>query len=180
MFKRSESFKERIVLRPASLPDYPLIERWLKQAEVQRWWGSLAAAQSSVMAALRKPMGLCSIIIVNGEPAGYAQAQDAPAGLPSLPADLTAGCFRVEAFIGEPRFRAIGAGRIALRLVAEEVFSTTLALGLYVVVPLSNEAAVRAHEKAGFKWIRVIDDPLFGPSWLMRMERPQPSPTAAI
>ena len=162
----------QVFLRPATTRDYPLIERWLMQPEVQRWWGNLSAAQSAVMAALREPMGLCSIIVVDGEPAGYAQAQDAGGPNSAIPRDLTGGCFRVEAFIGEPRFRGQGLGRDALRLVAEEVFATTLALGLYVVVPLHNEAAVRAHEKAGFKWLRVIGDPLFGPSWLMRLDRP--------
>ena len=31
--------------------------------------------------------------------------------------------------------------------------------------------ALRAYEQAGFRWIRVWDDPVFGPSWLMLLER---------
>ena len=163
-----------VALRPADGRDYPMIERWLKQPEVQRWWGSEAAAQAAVMVALRAPMGLCSIIVAGGAPAGYAQAQDAAGLFDGTTGDLTAGCFQVETFIGEARFRGQGVGREALRLVAAEVFSTTLALGLVAVVSVRNEAAVRAHEKAGFEWVRVIGDPLFGPSWLMRLERPRP------
>ena len=70
------------------------------------------------------------------------------------------------------RSRRLGVGQAALRLVADEVFQTTMALGLIVVVAIKHEAAVRAYERAGFKWVRVIDDPLFGPSWLMRLDRP--------
>ena len=161
-----------VTLRPAHEGDWPLIQRWLRQDEVQRWWGSLSAAQAAVIAALQADMGLCSIIEVDGRPAGYAQALETGPLAHALSPEPTAGTFRVDAFIGEPAFRRRGVGQAALRLVADEVFQTTLALGLIVVVAIKHEAAVRAYEKAGFKWVRVIDDPLFGPSWLMRLDRP--------
>jgi ribosomal protein S18 acetylase RimI-like enzyme len=160
-----------IGLRPASDADWPTIHRWLRQDEVQRWWGSLAAAEAEVLAALRSSMGLCSIIEVGGVAVGYAQAQEATVLGQGLPAALTAGTFRVDAFIGEAAYRRRGIAMAALRLVAAEVFATTLVLGVIVVVALRHEAAIRAYEKAGFRWVRVIDDPLFGPSWLMRLER---------
>jgi RimJ/RimL family protein N-acetyltransferase len=160
-----------ISLRPASDADWGRIHAWLRQGEIQRWWGSLAAAEAEVMAALRAPMGLCSLIEVDGVAVGYAQAQEAELLGHGLAPSLTAGVFRVDAFIGDPAYRGRGIGMEALRLVADEVFSTTLALGLIVVVALKHEAAIRAYEKAGFHWVRVIDDPLFGPSWLMRLER---------
>ena len=162
----------KIALRPADERDWALIDGWLHQPLVQRWWGSLAAAQSEVIAALRSDMGLCSIIEVDGVAAGYAQAQDARPLGPGLPAALTAGMFRVDAFIGDPARRGQEIAQAALHLVAEEVFATTLALAVIVVAPIRHEAAVRAYEKAGFKWVRVIADPLLGPSWLMRLDRP--------
>ena len=162
-----------VSLRPADPRDWPLIHTWLLQPEIQRWWGSLAAAESEVMAALRSDMGLCSIIIIDGSNIGYAQAQDAGPLAADVPASLTAGCFRVDAFVGDPAFRGQGVAQSALRLVAAEVFATTLAPAVIVVAPIRHEAAVRAYEKAGFKWLRVIADPLLGPSWLMRLERPQ-------
>ena len=63
-------------------------------------------------------------------------------------------------------------GREAIGLAVEEIFSTSLAVAAIVVVPLKYEAAVRAFEKSGFRWVRVIDDPLLGPAWLMRVGRP--------
>jgi RimJ/RimL family protein N-acetyltransferase len=160
-----------VILRPADDRDWPMIHGWLRQPEIQRWWGSLAAAEAEVMAALRSDMGLCSIIEADGLAAGYAQAQDAQP-LAGIPREVTAGTFRVDAFVGVTAVRGKGIAQTALRLVAEEVFATTLALGVIVVAPIRHEAAVRAYEKAGFAWVRVIDDPLLGPSWLMRLERP--------
>lgn len=159
-----------IALRPARNGDWTLIHAWLRQPEIQRWWGSLAAAEGEVIAALRADMGLCSMIEVGGAAVGYAQAQDAQP-LADVSQAVTAGTFRVDAFIGEPKARGQGIGQAALQLVCDEVFATTLALAVIVVAPLKHEAAVRAYEKAGFKWVRVIDDPLLGPSWLMRKER---------
>ncbi len=157
-----------IELRPAHMADYPQIEAWLRQPEVQRWWGSFSVAQAAVISALQEPMGLCSIILVNGVPAGYIQAQDGSQadGSPDL-----AGVYRLDAFIGEPRFRSQGIGRHALELAAEEVFHSTLAVAVVALVALRNEAAVRLYERAGLRWVRVIEDTLLGPCWLMRRER---------
>jgi len=150
-------------LVPAAREDYPLIEAWLRRAEIQRWWGSFPAAQAAVIAALQAPTGLCSIVRVDGVAAGYVQAEEAGPGEP--------GAYRLDAFIGEPRFRGIGAGRLALELAAAEVFQTTLAVALVAIVPLRNEAAVRLYERAGFAWVRVIEDPLLGACWLMKRAR---------
>jgi RimJ/RimL family protein N-acetyltransferase len=161
-----------VMLRPADQRDWPMIRAWLGQSEVQRWWGSLATAEAEVMAAMRADMGLCSIIEVDHIAVGYAQALDTEP-IKGVPHALTAGTFRIDAFIANPAYRKMGAGQAAIRLVAHEVFATTLAPAVIVVAALKHEAAVRAYEKTGFKWIRVIDDPLLGPAWLMRLERPQ-------
>ena len=164
-----------VSLRAAGTRDWSTIDAWLKRPDIQSWWGSHASAQAAVLSALRTDMGLCSLIEVDGEPVGYAQALDADvldgATFKGAPLDLERGLFRVEAFIGAPKFRGSGVGQQALRLVAEEVFATTLVLGLIAIVALRHEGAVRAYEKAGFQWVRVIDDALLGPCWIMRFDR---------
>ena len=40
------------------------------------------------------------------------------------------------------------------------------------LVPITNEAAVRDHERAHFRWRRIWSDPLLGPTWVMLRERP--------
>jgi len=163
--------KSAVTLRPANDRDWPMINGWLRQPEVQRWWGSLATAQAEVMAAMRADMGLCSVIECDHIAVGYAQALDTQP-IASVPHALTAGTFRIDAFIANPAYRKQGAGQKAIQLVAAEVFATTLSPAVIVVAALKHEAAVRAYEKSGFHWVRVIDDPLLGPSWLMRLERP--------
>jgi hypothetical protein len=60
----------------------------------------------------------------------------------------------------------------ALALLAEEVFATTLAIACCGLVPITNEAVARAHERAQFRWRHVWNDPVLGPSWVMLRERP--------
>jgi hypothetical protein len=60
----------------------------------------------------------------------------------------------------------------ALALLADEVFATTLALACCGLVPVTNEAAARAYERARFRWQRIWHDPVRGPTWVMLRERP--------
>ena len=63
------------------------------------------------------------------------------------------------------------AGQAALSLLKTEVFATTLAVAVCVFPSVKNERAVRAYEKAGFRWKRIWNDPALGPSWFMVAER---------
>jgi aminoglycoside 6'-N-acetyltransferase len=51
------------------------------------------------------------------------------------------------------------------------VFATTLAVAVCVFPSVKNERAVRAYEKAGFRWQRVWHDPQTGPAWFMVARR---------
>jgi hypothetical protein len=59
----------------------------------------------------------------------------------------------------------------ALALLAEEVFTTTLAIACCGLVPITNEPVARAHERAQFRWRQIWNDPVLGPSWVMLRER---------
>lgn len=160
-----------LLLRAATERDIPLIRAWLARPEIQRWWGSLAAAEAELGIALASPSALRRMIEIDGEPAGYAQAVDASATGDGEVLKLPPGTWDMALFIGEPHRRGLGHGLAALLAMRDEVFETTLALGLAVLVSVRNEAAVRIYEKAGFRWVRVLDDALFGKSWLMICER---------
>ena len=160
-----------ISLRPATAADWGRIRGWLALPEIQRWWGNLASAEAEMRLAFETPSALCRIIEADGTPIGYAHAMDATFWGTDLPEGMPAGTWDADLFIAAPEHRGKGAGRTALRLLAEEVFSTTLAVAISVFASIKNEAAVRAYEQAGFRWVRVWDDPVFGPSWLMLLER---------
>lgn len=162
---------EPLSLRPALASDSAKIHAWLKRPEIARWWGSLAAAEAEIMIATETPTAIRRMVTLAGRDVGYGQAVDAGLTGDEELLSLEPGTWDVSLFIAEPELRGKGHGLAALRLLADEVFSTTLALALSAVVSVRNEPAVRIYEKAGFRWQRVLTDPLFGPSWVMVRER---------
>lgn len=161
-----------ISLRPATERDLPLIRGWLHHPDIQRWWGNASAAEAEVRLAFETPSALCRLICAGGEPVGYAQALDAHHWGGALPEGMPPGTWDADLFVAAAGHRGKGTGQIALRLLADEVFSTTLAVALSVFVSVANEKAIRAYEKAGFRWVQVWPDRISGPCWLMLMERP--------
>lgn len=169
----ARSGAETVSLREAVAADLALVRRWLAQPEIRSWWGNASAAEAEVALAFDSRSALCRIIEVDGQPVGYAHAIDASYWGASLPQGMPLGTYDLDQFVAEAGHRGQGVGQRALQLLAAEVFSTTLAPAVSVIAPLDNETAVRAYEKAGFRWARVIADPIFGPSWLMLIERPR-------
>ncbi len=160
-----------VTLRPATRNDWPLIERWLRLPAVESWFGSARAAEAEIRIVFETRSSVARIVECDGKPIGYAHAIDATHWGDSLPDGMPPGTWDLDCVIAEPSFRGRGVGRRAVDLMAAEVFGTTLALHLAVVVPVSNESAVRAYERAGFAWVRIVTDPLFGASWLMLRHR---------
>lgn len=159
-------------LRPVVSSDWPRIEGWLARPDIQRWWGSREAALAEIRLVTQTPSAICRVIMAGGEPVGYAHAIDAAYWGAALPGGMPAGTWDADIFIAAPEHRGRGAGHKALRDLASEVFSTTLAPAMSVFVPVENEAAVRAYEKAGFRWACVWEDPISGPEWMLLLERP--------
>ena len=162
----------RITLRPATPEDRFLIRRWLAEPEIQAWWGSAASAEAGITLAMDSATALPRVIECDGRPIGYAHAVEIGLWAEERPQELPAGAWDIDLFIASAEHRGKGLGHRALTLLTEEVFSTTLAVACAAVVSIRNETAVRSYERAGFRWLRVWQDPLFGPSWLMLKERP--------
>lgn len=162
-----------VSLRPARRSDWDLIRGWLVREDIQEWWGPASATETEVNMALGSEHGLCRIIEAGGAPVGYAHAVDATIWGEDLPQDLAPGTWDLDLFIASEDHRGKGVGQIALSLLKEEVFATTLAVAVCVFPSIRNERAVRAYEKAGFQWKRIWNDPYMGPSWFMIAERPQ-------
>lgn len=163
---------DAVALRPATIADWNLIHAWLQRVDIQRWWGSKAAAEAEIRMALDTPTAICSIITVAGVDAGYGHAVDAGFTGDAHVLGLPSGTWDVSLFIADQHLRGRGHGQAALHLITREVFETSLATAISVVVPLRNEKAVRVYERAGFRWHKVLTDPLFGHSWVMVLDRP--------
>ncbi|MFA5949322.1 MAG: GNAT family N-acetyltransferase [Hyphomicrobium sp.] len=162
---------EDVSLRRATRADFDMIRRWLTRADIQDWWGPVSATEAEVNIALASAYAMCRIIEARGTPVGYAHAVDATIWGESLPDDLDPGTWDLDLFVADEEHRGRGVGQRALKLLRDEVFASTLAVAVCVFPSVKNERAVRAYEKAGFRWKRVWNDPYSGPSWFMVSER---------
>jgi aminoglycoside 6'-N-acetyltransferase len=160
-------------LRSARRADWDLIRSWLSRPDIEAWWGPRSATEAEVSIALGSEHALCRIIEADGAPVGYAHAIDAMVWGDELPEDLAPGTWDLDLFIASEEHRGKGVGQAALSQLKDEVFETTLATAVCVFPSIRNERAVRAYEKAGFRWQRIWNDPHTGPSWFMVAERPR-------
>ena len=161
-----------VSLRPALVEDRFRIRRWLADPEVHAWWGNRASAEAEISLALESESALCRMVEANRVAIGYAHALEIGLWTAERPSDLAPGTWHVGYLLATGQHRDIGTGAAVLHLLSAEVFATTLAVACTSVVSVRNEAAARACERAGFRWRRIWQDRLLGPSWLMLKERP--------
>lgn len=163
-----------IRLRPLAARDRDLVHRWLLDPEVRRWWGNAASATAEIRMAMESQAALCRLIETRDAdwlPIGYAQAFELGQLSSRLPDGLDAGTWDCDVFIGSPAHRGRGFGQAALARLVDEIFGSTLAVACSISVSIRNESAARAYEKIGFRWVSIANDPIFGPSWVMRRDR---------
>ena len=161
-----------IRLRPATPEDR--VRRWLSDPQVQSWCGTAASAEAEITLALASAAAMPRIIERDGAAIGYAHAVEAGLRAAEPPKGVPAGAWDVDYFVAPAAIDTGEIGSTVLALLTEEVFANTLAVACSGLVSIRNEAAVRAYERAGFRWLQVLQDPLLGPSWLMLKERPGP------
>lgn len=163
-------------LRPVRDDDWPLIRSWLGRPDIERWWGPKASSEAAVILAMASSHAICRMIEVSDAGAiaavGYAHALDATLWGETLPDALQPGTWDIDLFIASRVHRNLGVGQRALQSIREEVFATTLAASVCIFARVADERAVRAYEKAGFRWQGVWDEPGAGPSWFMTADRP--------
>jgi aminoglycoside 6'-N-acetyltransferase len=164
---------ETVRLRPARRADWDLIRGWLARPDIEAWWGPRSATEAEVNIAINSGHALCRIIEAGGVAVGYAHAVDATMWGDELPQDLAPGTWDLDLFIASEEHRGRGVGQTALSQLKDEVFGTTLATAVCVFPSIRNERAVRAYERAGFRWQRIWNDRHMGPSWFMLAERPR-------
>jgi len=135
--------------------DLQLIERWLRSPHVVRWWGT---PDLHLRTLGQRSNDTHALIIADGRPVGYlcwqrpSREELEAAELTDLPDDLV----DIDILIGEADYLGCGVGPKALllgRLRNEGVRFTGLATSI------SNRTAIRAFEKAGFRFFRDFEGP---------------------
>lgn len=177
---------EQIRFRALDSADLPLMHRWLNSDFVARWWEGWPTYEQ-----VRDNYTPCIdgtdptrsyIIEINATPIGYVQCyliRDYPDYSKYVAEDENAA--GMDVFIGEPEYARRGLGPLILRaFMREVVFPATGAISCIIGPAVNNRAAIRAYEKAGFKYLKTISIPgELEPEYLMRIGRDELDETAA-
>ena len=179
--KSGEMDPRGISFRQLRASDLRLMHRWLNTAHVRRWWyaegSSYAEIEEHYLPAIegREATKLFLILYEGEPPIGFIQSyrisakdDETYAGLVDV--EDSAG---LDLFIGDPEYLHRGLGRhVIRRFLSEHVFIDP-GVEVCVIGPEpKNVAAIRAYEKAGFRFcktIQVLGEP--EPEYLMRLSR---------
>ncbi|MGD9806715.1 MAG: GNAT family N-acetyltransferase [Hyphomicrobiaceae bacterium] len=160
-----------VCLRPLTRADRAVIRSWLADGTVRAWWGPPAAVEAEIAIATESTSAVCRMIEVDGTAVGYAHAFDTGLMETHSTGRPEPGMWQCAFFVGSEAHRGLGIGAVALDLLANEVFSTTLAIGCETRIPVRNEVAVREIEAKRFRWRHIESDAALGPVWIMRRDR---------
>jgi aminoglycoside 6'-N-acetyltransferase len=167
---------------PLTEADLPLVRRWLLEPHVRRWWNDPPDARYPENE-LEKYEGrirgdddptLLFLVRHRGRPLGFIQSYRIDDGTTYAEAlALEAPAAGIDLFIGEPGDVGQGHGPKLIRAFLRDVVFPTYAVNECVIGPsVKNTSAIRAYEKAGFRFFRdaaVPDEP--DPEHLMRIRR---------
>ena len=154
--------------------------RWLTSANVRRWWHAegtwYAEIEQHYLPAIEvKEATKLFLILYEGEPIGFIQsyrisAEDDEAYAGLVDVEDSAG---VDLFIGDPEYLYRGLGRhVIRRFLSEHVFIDPVVEVCVIGPEPKNVAAIRAYEKAGFRFFKTIQVPGEPePEYLMRLSR---------
>ena len=166
-----------IQFRPLALGDLELMHRWLNNDFVARWWPGWPSLEQ-VRAKYRPRIEgndptKCFIVEIEATPTGFIQCYyirdypDYPIG------PEAANAAGIDLFIGERERAYRGLGPRLIREFLGRVVFVELAVDSCIIGPAqNNRAAIRAYEKAGFKYLKTVSIPgELEPEYLMRIGR---------
>ena len=151
--------------------DLPLVRHWLAEPHVVRWWGNPDQQFDLVRGDLDELAMDQFIVVRDARPFAYLQCYDLGAWPDEAFGAQPRGTRAIDQFIGEPDMIDRGHGSAFIRTFVEGVLAAGVPRVLTDPDP-ANARAIRAHEKAGFRWDRLVDT-LDGRALLMRCDHPR-------
>jgi len=159
--------------------DLPLLHTWLNRDFVLQWYSRRPQTYAEVVAKYGPRIDghaptRCFLIRAGERAIGYIQTY-AISDYPDYSAyvQVEEGAAGVDLFIGEADYIHRGLGSAILTgFLREVIFGTTDATCCVLGPEPQNKVAIRAYEKAGFRYLKTIqlpDEP--EPEYLMRIER---------
>jgi len=157
------------LVRPATADDADLLVRWHADPDVARYWEGETFTRQEVIARLGRAEVAPYIVEEDDQPIGYLQAH-----FPEASADASLDMFLV------PAARGRGLGPDAARTLVTYLLQETGRTRVTVDPYLSNERAIRAWRKAGFRALekRQADDE-HTDAWLLMATQRRPSSNSA-
>lgn len=167
--------------------DLPLLARWLRDPEVERWWHhehtDEDVARDFGPAVRGEEPGEDLVVLLGGRPVGLVQRSPLAAYPDELERfagvlDVPDGAVELDYLLGTPDVRRRGLGPRVIRTVVEGTWEEhPQASCVLVAVVAANRASWRALEKAGLRRVadaeltpdNPVDDPLHH---LYRADRP--------
>lgn len=167
----------QIDFRPLMLADLELMHHWLKKDFVARWWPGWPTreqvrAKYQPRIEGREPTK-CYIIGRDATPVGFIQCyyiRDYPDYAIGPEGATAAG---IDLFLGDRRYAYQGLGPRVIRHFLREVVFAEYDVDSCIIGPAqNNHAAIRAYEKAGFRYLKTVSIPgELEPEYLMRIMR---------
>lgn len=153
----------RIVFRPLTRDDLPALLRWLSDPDVAPWYGEGALTIANLNAKYGPKIDGSEptqgfIIVIDEQDAGYIQGYlitDHPDSARQL--DVAPDAAGVDLFLGAAAFRNAGWGAPVLRAFLRQIVFGRLNATWCVIGPSpANHRAIRAYEKAGFRYLKTV------------------------
>jgi aminoglycoside 6'-N-acetyltransferase len=141
------------------------VKQWLELSDIEPFWGHVADIQALFTRAVIGS-GHC-LVYVDSEPVGYVRwRHDDGNGYRGtlLERPLAVGATRIDALVGPRDRRLVGLGSIALRMTWERLDMMQGSTCYFGLASVHQVAAIRAYEKAGFRYHYYHNDVLQGPS----------------
>jgi aminoglycoside 6'-N-acetyltransferase len=163
-----------IEFQPLRKDDLPRVRDWLARDHVRRWWRD--SIDESITEYEQAIDGLDPsdhyLIVVDGRPVGMIETylvSDHPSWEAIV--QVGEGVAGVDLFIGEEELTGRGLGPRALEaFVTEVVFTSPETHACVAAVDEANRRSWRAFEKAGFRYVRDVEEE-GRPHRLMRLDR---------
>src|ERR1700756_148908 len=158
--------------------DLPLMHRWLHTPHVVEWWPDEALTLDQIIAKYApridgKEDVRCFVIVSGDAAIGYIQEYpmvESEYASQIAEAERAVG---IDLFIGEVEFHHRGLGSPIIRQFLNDIVFADQAIGSCIVDPaVSNRGAIRAYEKAGFRFLKEITNTGAAEAqYLMRISR---------
>lgn len=170
----------QIGFRPLVEADFPLMYRWLMTPHVRQWWDPDVDWTPEEIAnrypAEIDPASptLLYVIQIGQTDAGYIQCYriaDHPEYAEII--DVDEDTAAIDLFIGDVQFLHRGLGPRILTTFLRDILFVHYAVESCLICPaVTNTSAIRAYEKAGFRYVKTIHPPdELTPEWVMRIGR---------